>query len=221
MTHLIDKDALTAEIKKLKGKADDESSYCNGWQQALRMLEIVLDTLEVKEIPKWKKTISDGWYVVPMMENIKNKVMTQEDKELLLKDLSARLPCEVKVKVRSNDIRTVRAVDMVEGIVHFVESDSISPFGVHIEHPMTFRQVVKPYLRPMSSMTEEECIALSKLIPYETDAWKYIKTPIPLYIANIEQFDFFHRHHLDWRGLILKGLALEAPEGMYNNKMEE
>ena len=67
----------------------------------------------------------------------------------------------------------------------------------------------------MSSMTEEECITLSKLIPYETDAWKHIKTPIPLYIANIEQFDFFHRHHLDWRGLIQKGLALEAPEGMY------
>ena len=65
-------------------------------------------------------------------------------------------------------------------------------------------------------MTEEECITLSKLTPYETDAWKCIKTPIPLYVANIEQFDFFHRHHLDWRGLIPMGLALEAPEGMYN-----
>lgn len=82
--------------------------------------------------------------------------MTQEEKELLLKDLCARLPYGVKVKVRSNDIRTVRAVDVVEGMVHFVESDSISPFGVHIEHPTTFRQVVKPYLRPMSSMTEED-----------------------------------------------------------------
>lgn len=141
--------------------------------------------------------------------------MTQEDKQLLLKDLCARLPYGVKIKVRSNDNRTIRAVDMVEGIVHFVESDSISPFGVHIEHPTTFHQVVKPYLRPMSSMTEEECITLSTLMPYGIDAWKHIKTPIPLYIANIEQFDFFHRHHLDWRGLIQKGLALEAPEGMY------
>ena len=60
MTHLIDKDALTVEIKKLKGKVDDESSYCNGWQQALRMLEIALDAIEVKEIPKWKKTMHDN-----------------------------------------------------------------------------------------------------------------------------------------------------------------
>ena len=48
MAQLINKDILIAEIKKLKGKVDDESSYCNGWQQALRMLEIVLDTIEVK-----------------------------------------------------------------------------------------------------------------------------------------------------------------------------
>lgn len=47
---LIDKDALVAEIDKLKGKVDDGSSYCNGWQHALRMLELSLNTLEVKEV---------------------------------------------------------------------------------------------------------------------------------------------------------------------------
>ena len=46
---LIDKDALVAEIEKLKGKVSDGSSYCNGWQHALRMLELSLDTLEVKD----------------------------------------------------------------------------------------------------------------------------------------------------------------------------
>ena len=45
MAHLIDKDALVAEIEKLKGKVNDGSSYCNGWQHALRMLELSLDTL--------------------------------------------------------------------------------------------------------------------------------------------------------------------------------
>ena len=125
--------------------------------------------------------------------------MTQEDKELLLKDLCARLPYGVKVQVTQ------------------------VPIGLSKDETLTFNRMysldesdeyitVKPYLRPMSSMTEEECMALSKLIPYETDAWKYIKTPIPLYIANIEQFDFFHRHHLDWRGLISKGLAIEVTE---------
>lgn len=46
----IDKSAVVAEIDKLKGKVSDASSYCNGWQHALRMLEIELDTLEVKEV---------------------------------------------------------------------------------------------------------------------------------------------------------------------------
>ena len=47
---LIDKDAVEAEIEKLKGKVDDGSSYCNGWQHALRMLEIELNTIEMKEV---------------------------------------------------------------------------------------------------------------------------------------------------------------------------
>jgi hypothetical protein len=47
---LIDKASVLAEINKLKGKVDDGSSYCNGWHHALRMLEIELDTLGVKEI---------------------------------------------------------------------------------------------------------------------------------------------------------------------------
>ena len=124
--------------------------------------------------------------------------MTQEEKQLLLRDLCARFPYGVMMKVTH---------DGVEYDIKFnTELLDVLP---------DFADEFKPYLRPMSSMTEEECITLSKLIPYETDAWKHIKTPIPLYIANIEQFDFFHRHHLDWRGLIQKGLALEAPEGMY------
>lgn len=125
--------------------------------------------------------------------------MTPEEKQLLIKDLCARSLYGVKVKVRSNDIRTVRGVDVAEGIVYFVESDSISPFGVHIEHPTTFRQVVKPYLRPLSSMTEEEDDEF--YINWEGDAW--------------DDVDFYNSHHFDYRGLIEKGLALEAPEGMY------
>lgn len=50
MAQYIDKSALVAMIKKLNGKVNDGSSYCNGWQQALRMLEMELDTLEVKEV---------------------------------------------------------------------------------------------------------------------------------------------------------------------------
>lgn len=50
MEQYISKSAVVAEIDKLKGKVDDGSSYCNGWQHALRMLEIEINTLEVKEV---------------------------------------------------------------------------------------------------------------------------------------------------------------------------
>ena len=129
--------------------------------------------------------------------------MTQEDKNILLKDLCARLPYNVVVCCTDSD--TDYNCFLTTDILHEIQN------GYEYYD-------YKPYFRPMSSMSEEECITLSKLIPYETDAWKYIKTPIPLYIANIEQFDFFHRRHLDWRGLIPKGLALEAPEEMYKTE---
>ena len=132
--------------------------------------------------------------------------MTQEDKNLLLKDLSARLPYGVKVRYKS--VEGEGDIKLGYGNIGYVPELGR---GWWIE--------CKPYLRPMSSMTEDECITLSKLIPYETDAWKYIRTPIPLYIANIEQFDFFHSHHLDWRGLIHKGLAIEVTEE--NNPYKE
>lgn len=50
MGKLIDKDILVSEIEKLKGKVYDGSSYCTGWQHALRMLEIELNTIETKDI---------------------------------------------------------------------------------------------------------------------------------------------------------------------------
>lgn len=129
--------------------------------------------------------------------------MTQEEKNILLKDLCARLPYNVVVRCTDSD--TDYNCFLTTDILHEIQN------GYEYYD-------YKPYLRPMSNMTEEECITLSKLMPYETDAWKYTKTPVPLYIANIEQFDFFHRHHLDWRGLIPKGLALEASEEMYKTE---
>lgn len=50
MEQYIPKSALVVEIEKLKGKVYDGSSYCYGWQHSLRMLELSLDTLEVKEV---------------------------------------------------------------------------------------------------------------------------------------------------------------------------
>ena len=64
---------------------------------------------------------------------------------------------------------------------------------------------IKPYLRPMSSMTEEEYEYYNACTGYGT----YEK-------VMIDRLNFLHRKHFDYRGLIPKDLALEAKEGMYN-----
>ena len=125
-----------------------------------------------------------------------------EDKELLLKDLCGRLPYKCVYSASRGITHWNKLILNIDTITKLINNEY---------------DEIKPYLRPMSSMTEEECLELSKLKPIydEVAAWKYIKTPVPLAIVNIEQFDFFHSRHLDWRDLIPKGLALEAPEGMY------
>ena len=134
--------------------------------------------------------------------------MTQEDKELLLKDLCARLPYGVKVQHQHEEY-----LDEIQTIEHISRQ-----YGeIETESVLGFVDDFKPYLRPMSSMTEEEK-------SYYEDRWfegyhtkhgdDMVSEPeIPSYI------DWLNAHHFDYRGLISKGLALEAPEGMY--KMEE
>lgn len=134
--------------------------------------------------------------------------MTNKEKQLLLKDICARLPYhDLWVQYdNKNWLAIGYGHERIELLPNIFSS---------IAGPCPLIDEIKPYLRPMSTMTEKECITLSHLKPCDIDAWKYIKTPVPLYVANIEQFDFFLRHHLDWRGLIPMGLALEAPENMY------
>lgn len=120
--------------------------------------------------------------------------MTQQDKDLLLRDLCARLPYKVFVMVEGYHIDKIKGID----------GDVIST-DRGINYPL---RLVKPYLRPMSSMTEKECYQIANIRSTFTDNWKYIKTPIPLYIANYNQVDWLNAHHFDYRGLIEKGLAI-------------
>lgn len=113
--------------------------------------------------------------------------MTQEEKQLLLTDLCARLPYGVCI-AKGNIIYPLTEVNIALGYVELAVSERIS-----IED-------AKPYLRPMSSMTEEE----------ENEYETKIRGSLVSYL------DWLNTHHFDYRGLIEKGLALEAPEGMYN-----
>ena len=124
--------------------------------------------------------------------------MTQEDKDLLLKDLSARLPYNVVINNRRDDFNynSFLTTDML----HELQSDY---------QPWEY----KPYLRPLSSMTEEErnnlreCCRTQEGIIYDIGVAGAINCPVII--------DFLNAHHLDYRGLIEKGLALAAPKGMY------
>ena len=115
--------------------------------------------------------------------------MTQEEKQLLLKDLCARLPYNVRINCTEED-------DERTNFDCFLASDMIKDIKSE-----TAYWIIKPYLRPMSSMTEEEKEEARNLI-----------------YATVEFTDWCNEHHLDYRHLIEKGLALEAPEGMYKNE---
>ena len=127
--------------------------------------------------------------------------MTQEQKELLLKDLCARLHYGVMCAFPNN-------FNWKFDIVETLKPDSIKLL-------MEDRTICKPYLRPMSSMTEEE-----KGKWYKTFGWKRVGNHENAF-DTLETFDFYNEHHIDYRGLIEKGLALEAPEGMYKTESNE
>ena len=127
--------------------------------------------------------------------------MTQEEKELLLKDLCTRLPYHVRVKVWLKDGTTE------EGFYDFEHTyeDVMKDFFFYNK-----LNDLKPYLRPMSSMTEEEVDEFTQFDIY--DNGEFI-------MPNHQAIDWLNAHHFDYRGLLEKGLAIEASKGMY--KMEE
>ena len=117
--------------------------------------------------------------------------MTQEDKELLLKDLCARLPYGVKIQV-NDKTETVEGINIL---------DSIVEFGTYMACDI---DEVKPYLFPMSSMTEEQKKEESSFDPFKTDE---VKTLGDWAVCLVK---FYNKHHLDYNGLIPKGLANDA-----------
>jgi hypothetical protein len=126
--------------------------------------------------------------------------MTQEYKELLLRDLYARLPYGVIV-LKNKDLYRIRGVKD-----DFVIIKERAVYGE--KEFITKIETVKPYLRPMSSMTEEEYKESKSL-----NEWTHLDdgTEVPC----MNYVDWLNAHHFDYRGLIEKGLALEAPKDMY------
>lgn len=119
--------------------------------------------------------------------------MTQEDKELLLKDISARLPYGVFCDMGLNyPLQLQRLyVDRLDGILLDFYEDG-KDYQVYLGE-------VKPYLFPLESMTEEqekECQQIKQSYYYDDDSFVL--------------FDWYNKNHIDYRGLIPMGLANNA-----------
>ena len=127
--------------------------------------------------------------------------MTQEEKQLLLQDICARLPYGVKATTTSNGWRDVYVVSGYNDDRIYMDC------SVYDEGDDEWLiESVKPYLRSMESMTKEEKEEYNIIV----DA---------LFDTGISYLnDWLNSHHFDYRGLIPKGLAIEAPEGMYDIK---
>ena len=119
--------------------------------------------------------------------------MTPEDKELLIKDLCARLPYNVicQVEFRENGKYNSKVM-LLSGI--FTDEAYFTTKGGSI-----YSNEYKPYLFPLSSMTEEEKLMYEGLM-IGTDNISYM----------LDVIDWLNSHHFDYRGLIEKSLALDA-----------
>ena len=121
--------------------------------------------------------------------------MTQEHKELLLKDLCARLPYGVKFMYNKN-IYTTKGLDLIvtdEGDWEYaVTAKDIAPIEINF---------IKPYLFPLSSMTEEQ----KNEYQHITERWMYDSS-----YSISDSIDWLNKNHFDYRGLIEKGLAIDT-----------
>ena len=120
--------------------------------------------------------------------------MTQENKELLLKDLCSRLPYGVKIELtwwvmdEGTYINTTLEADHIEQLINDEDGD--------IE--------IKPYLRPMSSMTEEEKMFLRQ------QNWCIATSTSGTVETTIEGIGWLNKNHFDYRNLINKNLAIDC-----------
>ena len=123
--------------------------------------------------------------------------MTQEQKDLLLKDLCVRLPYGVKVLCENE----IFDVEYVCPMYEEIKLDIPETWTIGIDE-------VKPYLFPLSSMSEKQ------KEEFNTQSLKLqlqvIDEEIMYEKATEFEVDFYNKHHLDWRGLIPLGLAIDA-----------
>lgn len=133
--------------------------------------------------------------------------MTQKNKELLAKDICARLPYDVKVLYDNK----VYNIDYVSGTYEEIKLDDIyTNYTLNIS-------VVKPYLFPLSSMTSEQLFEVQEMlgkneIEIEDGFLRILDSDRNTisYLEILALLEWFYKNHFDINGLIEKGLAIDA-----------
>lgn len=145
--------------------------------------------------------------------------MTEKEKRLLFQDLVARLPYTPMVNLRGKagydrklvSVHRYNTRSEFEVVVNSDDDEDYMPHNFEID-------IVKPYLRPMSSMTNDE---LKEFVSFTSQSMRRFiceSTNTDHWYNAYEEEDWLDAHHFDYRGLIEKGLALPAPDGMYNEQ---
>lgn len=146
--------------------------------------------------------------------------MKLEDKEILLKELHTRSHYGVRVQVCNLEYAPI-----LKGVLNdevFVQFDFNRPIRNGDSTYNLVKDEVKPYLRSFSSMTDEELHELQEIVGEGVeirDGFLYIVDSSRnslSYLELLAVFDWLNAHHFDYRGLIERGLAIEAPKDMYN-----
>ena len=125
--------------------------------------------------------------------------MTQEEKQLLLIDLCARLPYKVKGIYARTDIKNLSICEITTHLYGEMEES----FNGKEKYEFI------PYLRPMSSMTDEEYDEYNELPHFRNSDLG----------LGVERVDWLLKHHFDYHGLIEKGLAIAVTKE--NNPYKE
>ena len=137
--------------------------------------------------------------------------MKKIDKTLLLKDLYAKSLYNVHCCVYNLN----GSIREENDVIYYCAAENVVTLNSTSKGECYMYYQIKPYLRPLSSMTEKE----AKLAKDNGCIIYYDTTPNSnssiLVIASPKGFDWLNSHFFDYRGLIENGLALEAPEGMY------
>lgn len=129
--------------------------------------------------------------------------MTKEEKDLLLKDLCARLPYGVIASYYGAE-EECETWDKIEGIT-CNDCVDIGQYSLPVES-------VKPYLFPLSSMSDEQKKEYYYLcFEEERKEWEFGEWITRVYYHNTtESIDWLNKNHFDYRGLISKGLAIDC-----------